>query len=1094
MLMRISSIQESRPVIQCNRLHRRPIPVLRAFLSTLLFISITIIAVAQKKPITGKVLASTSDSALNGATIKVKGSSASVVSATDGSFTINAAPNDILVISNIGYTSQEVAVNNRTTLTIRLVSDAQNLQGVVVIGYGTARRKDLTGSISSITAETIEKTPVVSVDQALQGRAAGVQIVNNDASPGGNISVLVRGIGSLANGGNAPLYVVDGYPTTNGINNINPNDIASIDVLKDASSTAIYGVRAANGVVIVTTKKGLRNRTQITFDMYEAFQSRPKEYKVLNAHDFATLSNEVEASDSTHAYHGLPIWHTPDALHNVDWQNALYRHGLTQTYNVGIRGGSDKVQSAVSFGFYDQKGILLASYFKRFTLGLNLDYQPLKWLKSSTSVKYTYQDAVNPFAPPQAVQSQGQPNQTLAPNQPLFQLAVNPPTLDSGNRLTYQIKDGKGNYGFFNPVNPNVYKFSNPVYAVENNQWSNITNYVLASSSLEATLYDGLKVKTNAGMNISNFSGSFFQPEDDRSLIQYPGTQPQLASYHQNINDNFEWLWENTISYDKTFGIHTINFVGGMSAQKSTANLMGGGGVPPNAGIRDLAQVNNLQFDLYGNGKNILTLESQFARLTYQLADKYILTGTIRRDGSSKFDTTHKWGVFPSGAIAWKIKNEAFLKDVDWLADLKLRGSWGQVGNQIPIGLYQYQQQFTGYLPASLNGNGNDNLGYPFNKIYQTGIAQTQAANKDLKWETDEQTDIGLDAAFLNGSLTLTADWFNRNSKDFLVTLAAPAQTGYQYITRNIGSMNNRGLELALNYRGNKGKEFQYGIGVTFTSIQNKLTSITSGTSYVTNFGGVKLSGQGWDEFSRSYVGKPVGELYGYQSLGIFQSQAQINALNIKAPGGIYWQAATRQGDRYFKDVNGDGVVTADDRVALGNPQPKFFGGINFDGTWKAWDFNVYFYGAYGNKIMNYVESDLESFQKRGSEGVENVSVDYFKNHWTPAHPSNKYARVLAVDDATLNSVPSSAWVENGSFLKLKNVTVGYTLPASLAKKFSMSRLRIYLSTQNLFTITKYSGLDPEIGIQGGNATQNGVDGGTYPSSRFYTFGLNVTF
>jgi len=1066
----------------------------QGLLLALAFISITFTASAQKKPITGKILAASTDSALTGATIKLKNQSTSTTTAPDGSFTINAAPNDILIISNVGYTTQEVPINNRTNVTIRLVADAQNLQGIVVIGYGTAKRKDLTGSISSITAETIEKTPVVSVDQALQGRAAGVQIVNNDAAPGGNISVLVRGIGSLANGGNAPLYVVDGYPTTNGINNINPNDIASIDVLKDASSTAIYGVRAANGVVIVTTKKGLKNRTQITFDMYEAFQSRPKEYKVLNAHDFATFSNEVEASDSTHTYHGLPIWHTPDALHNVDWQNALYRHGLTQTYNIGIRGGNDKVQSAVSFGFYNQKGILLASYFKRFTLGLNLDYQPAKWLRSSTSVKYTYQDAVNPFAPPQAVQSQGQPNQTLAPNQPLYQLAINPPTLDSGNRQTYQIKDGNGNYGFFNPVNPNVYKFTNPVFAVESNQWSNITNYVLASSSLEATLFDGLKVKTNAGMNLSNFSGSFFQPEDDRSITQYPGTQPQLAYYHQNINDNFEWLWENTISYDKTFGIHTINFVGGMSAQKNNDNLMGGGGVPPNAGIRDLAQVNNLQFDLYGNGKNILTLESQFARLNYQLADKYIITGTIRRDGSSKFDTTHKWGVFPSGAVAWKIKNEAFLQQVDWLSDLKLRGSWGQVGNQIPIGLYQYQQQFTGYLPASLNGNGNDNLGYPFNKIYQTGIAQTQAANKDLKWETDEQTDIGLDAAFLKGDLTLTADWFNRNSKDFLVTLAAPAQTGYQYITRNIGSMNNRGLELALNYRGNKGKEFQYGIGVTFASIRNKLTSITSGTSYVTNFGGVKINGNGWDEFSRSYVGKPIGEFYGYQSLGIFQSQAQVNALNAKAPGGTYWQAATRQGDRYFADVNGDHVVTADDRVALGNPQPKFFGGITFDGTYKAWDFNLYFYGVYGNKIMNYVESDLESFQKRGSEGVENVSQDYFKNHWTLAHPSNKYARPLAVDDATLNSVPSSAWVEDGSFLKLKNLTVGYTLPVSLAKKFSLSRLRVYVSTQNLFTITHYSGLDPEIGIQGGNATQNGVDGGTYPSSRFYTFGLNVTF
>ncbi len=1040
----------------------------------LLFSSLSTFA---QNVITGKVLDSDSKPIV-GATVKAVGATKIVLTSEEGVFSINL-PSTVtqLEISTIGFQTTRINIQGKTSVDVVMTRQVSNLNEIVVIGYGTKSRKDVSGAISSITAASIEKVPVTSLDQAMQGRAAGVQIVNNDASPGGNVSVLIRGIGSLASGGNAPLYIVDGYPTTGGINNINPNDIASIDILKDASATAVYGIRAANGVVIITTKKGIRNKPQVSFDAYTSMQGKPKEYSLLNAQQFGTLSNAVEAADSSHTYHGLAIWHTPDALHNADWQNALYRKGLTQNYSVAIRGGSENLQSALSIGYYDQKGIILGSYFKRLTVGLNVDYQPAKWLKSSTSVKYSYQDANNPFG-----------------TGSLYQLAVNPPTLDSGNRNTYQIKDGNGNYGFYNPSNSNVFKFSNPVYSIETNQYKNISHYLLANTSLEATLYEGLKIKTNAGVNVTNFSGSYFQPEDHRANDQYPGSITASAYYHQNVNSNFEWLWENTLAYDKTFGLHTINFVAGVSAQKNTYTAMGGGGIPPNAVIRDLAQVSNLQFDQFGNGQTISSLASSFAQLTYQFSDRYIITGTIRRDGSSKFDSSARYGVFPSGAIAWRIKNEAFLKDVHWLSDLKLRGSYGIVGNQIPIGLFQYQALYAGNFAANVNGGGNDNLGYPFNKVYQNGIGQSQPANPKLKWETDTQTDIGVDASFLHGALNFTADWYNRDSKDFLLRIQASPQTGYQYLTRNVGSMNNKGLELALNYRGHSGRDFQYGFGITWTTNKNTLTSITSGIKSLPNLTSLGISGQGWDEFTRSYIGKPVGEFFGYQTLGIFQSQAQIDALNAKAPGGIYYRAATKPGDRYFADTNGDGLVNADDRVSIGNPQPKFFGGINFDGSYKAWDFNLYFYGSYGNKILNYVESDLETFQKRGSEGVENVSVQYYQNHWTPTNPSNRYARALANDDNTLNSVPSSVWVENGSFLKLKNFTVGYTIPVKLLSRFAITKLRVYISAQNLFTITKYTGLDPEIGIQGGNATQNGVDNGTYPSSKYFTFGLNLAF
>jgi TonB-linked SusC/RagA family outer membrane protein len=1050
------------------------------------FLFFSLLTYSQQRTITGKVTDPESKP-LGNATVSVKGTNVATATNSDGAFSISLpSGSKTLVFSYIGYVVQEVDVQAGNVVNVTLQLNNGNLNEVVVIGYGTQKRKDVTGAVSSVTASQIEKVPVTTLDQALQGRAAGVQIINNDASPGGNISVLIRGVGSIAPGGNAPLYVVDGYPTTGGINNINPNDVASIDVLKDASATAIYGIRAANGVIIITTKKGIRNKVQVSLDLYTSMQGQPKQYDLLNAQDFATLSNEVEAADSTHTYHGLPIWHTPNALHTVDWQDAVYRTGVTQNYTIGIRGGSDKVQTAMSFGYYDQKGIVLGSFFKRYSLNLNLDYQPTKWLKSSTSVKYAYQNANNP----------------LGTGPGLFQLAINPPTLDSGNRFTNQIKDANGNYGFYNPINPNVNKFNNPVYSVESNQYQNTNNYILATTSLEVAVYDGLKLKTNLGANVNNYAGFYLQPADSRAAQQFAGTITSPANFHQTMTRSFEWLWENTIAYDKTFGEHTINFVGGISAQKNTWTGMGGGGIPPNNLTRDLSQVTNLTLDQNipgtntGNGQNVYSLASTFARLTYQFEDKYMITATIRRDGSSKFDTGHKYGTFPSAAIGWRIKNESFLKNASWIYDLKLRGSYGEVGNEIPIGLFKYQALYAGNYPSNVNGGGNDNLGYPFNKIYQNGIGPSQPANPKLKWETDKQTDIGIDAAFMRGALTVTLDWFNRDSKDFLLNLVAPAQTGFTRITRNVGSMNNKGFELAANYRGNAGRDFQYGIGLTWSTVKNKLTSITSGTDFVTNLGGLVLNGfQGWDEFTRSYVGRPVGEFYGYKAIGIVQSKAQIDALNAKA-GGIYYQALTGPGDRLFADLNGDNKVNAEDRVPIGSPQPKFFGGLNLDGAYKRWDFNLYFYGSYGNKILNYVESNLESFAKRGSEGADNVSQTYYENHWTLSHPSDRYARALGNggDNSTLNNVPSSVWIEDGSFLKLKNLSIGYTLPLSLLNKFSISKVRVYVSSQNLFVITKYTGLDPEIGMQGASATQNGVDAGTYPSSRFFTFGLNVTF
>jgi len=442
-----------------------------AFRSVVLILSMIFfsgIVFSQDRQITGRVVASENDSTVAGATVAVKGQKISTMTGNDGSFALTVPRNAVLVISSIGFTTQEVAVGNNTSLNVRMVSNQQTIQQVVVIGYGQAKRTDVTGAVASVSADQIEKVPVTSLEQAMQGRAPGVQVTQNDAAPGGNVNVLIRGTGSLSINGNQPLYVVDGYPLeVGGINNINPQDIQSLDILKDASATAVYGMRAANGVVIVTTKRGRKSGTQLVADMYEGFQSRPKTYNVLNAQQFGTLANNVAAA-SNGTFQSFSAWQNPSSLHSVDWQNALYRPGLTQSYNLAVRGGNDKVQTGASMGYYNQKGIVQGSYFKRLTFAGNVDYEPQKWVKWSASMKYSHLDQNVPFG------YNGSNN--------LLQLSALPPTLDSGNRQTNQIKDANGNYGFFNPIYTYVAKYSNPLFGIENNKYQNLTNWFLISS------------------------------------------------------------------------------------------------------------------------------------------------------------------------------------------------------------------------------------------------------------------------------------------------------------------------------------------------------------------------------------------------------------------------------------------------------------------------------------------------------------------------------------------------------------------------------------------------------------------------------------
>ncbi|HEY5463856.1 MAG TPA: TonB-dependent receptor [Hanamia sp.] len=1071
----------------------------KIFLSSIFILLCFFQSFAQQKTITGKVTNSTSSQPLIGATVTVKGSKEATQTNATGDFSISVnSKAQTLIISSVGFETQNVSINGQTNISVSLQISNSALNEVVVVGYGTQKKKDLTGSVSSISSEQIEKVPVTTLDQALQGRSAGVQVTNNDGAPGGGVQVQIRGIGSL--GTNDPLYVVDGYPLSGGINTLNPDDIASITILKDASATAIYGDRASNGVVIITTKRGKNNGVQISFDANTAIQSKPKEYDILNAQQFGTLAYAHAALDG---YTALPNWADPDTLHEADWQNAIYQAGLRQNYNVAIRGGSEKVQSAFSAGYFDQKGIVLGSDFKRYNLSANLDYTPKSWLRSSSSFKYTRGNSQIAYGTGGQGASAG-----------VGYLTKLPPTLDGGNLLTNQITDGSGNYGFFNPNNQSVRNWgSGPYYGIETQDQQNLTNNFLVSSSLEATIVSGLRIKTNFGINTNDYSGYYFTPSDTRALTQYgTGTQTTLNFYSQSANNTFEWLWENTIAYTKSFGKHNIDFVGGVSAQDNTFRQIGGQGnnlvSDQLRDLQDLPAVTNV----YGN-QTTITLESQFARLNYNYDDKYFITGTVRRDGSSRFAPGHQYGVFPSGSIAWRAKEESFLKDVDAITDLKFRASYGQIGNQFNAGAFQYLAQYT----SGPGANNQSNNGYPFNKVYQPGLVLTGIPNPNLKWETSDQTDIGLDAAFLNGDLTLTADYYKKTSKDFLLNIPVPSQSGFTTAYQNVGSIENSGIELALNYSHKTNSGFHYNVGFNITTVNNKLLSLTNSLNTLNNLSSLGFSTTGsnnWGTYSQTKVGGPIGEFYGYKSAGIFQSQGEIDALNAIAEskygaGNVYEptsgpKGSAVPGDRKFVDLNGDGRITADDQTALGSPIPKFYGGFTFGAEYKAFDISLFLNGVYGNKIFNYQERTLESFgSSTGSVGIENIGEKYYQNAWTPTNPSNRYAQIDA-NEFNANTRPSDVYVEDGSYLRLRNLSIGYTLPEATLRNAGITKVRVYFTAQNLFTLTKYSGLDPEIGIPAGtdpttgaivrNVTASGVDVGTYPSSKFYTLGFNLTF
>ncbi|MEQ9442548.1 MAG: TonB-dependent receptor [Cyclobacteriaceae bacterium] len=1011
---------------------------------------------AIDKTITGKVTDENSD-AMPGVNILVKNTTIGTVTDIDGNYRLNV-PNDAttLVFSSIGYTSEEIIIGGQSIINLEMEPDIQSLSEVVVVGYGTQEKRDVTGAISSVNSSDIQKIPVTSFDQALQGQVAGVNITQNSGTPGGNVSVRIRGVGTPGSS-NEPLYVVDGFPILNenlgtsffNQNNnplaaLNPNDIESIEVLKDASAAAIYGSRAANGVVIITTKRGAEGRMKVNFDAYYGVQQAANLPELLNPQEFATLANEAIINEDF-PFPLNPEWSDPAALgdRGTDWMGALFRTAPMQNYNLGISGGNETIQGAVSLNYFNQDGIIIGSGFDRFSLRANTDLKVNNRFKlgNSLTVSRTITEGV-----PTNDGTHGLITQALArlPTLPIY----NP---DGSFAGVY----GSNTYysGLDNPI-ARAHEIENTINK----------SRVLGTVFAEYSILPGLIWKTNVGADMTFANGSNYLPAVlDRGLYTLQQTQSLDVYSHEGL----DWVIENTLSYDKSFGSHVFTGLLGYTSQKFDRNyLSSSGNTFVNENIRGLngSLVDNRNTSGYIEER---TLISYLGRLNYSYDDTYLLTASIRRDGSSTFGPNNKWGVFPSFSAGVRLSNLDFMQNITFLDELKLRGSWGQVGNQ------------SGLTPGSYNTSlTNSNVGHVFGQepgVGAPGVALQQIGNPALRWETTTQMDFGIDASFFEGKMTLTADYYIKDTEDLLINVPVPSTVGSpKNPAVNAGEVRNKGLELALGYRKYSGN-FHYDLSANISLYDNEVLGLGQDGEQII-YGDYKSR-----TYSKTAKGLPIGSMYGMVMDGIFQNQAEVDA-HATQPGA-------EPGFFRFKDLNDDGVINDDDRTIIGNPFPDFIYGLTGNFSYKNFDLNILIQGVQGNDLYNRLKNDLYDIQ-----GFSNGSQDLM-NRWHGEGTSNTIPKLSLEGNNNVNFSPTNSWyVEDGSFVRLRNVQLGYNLPRTIAEKAGLSNARIYLGAQNLLTLTNYSGMDPEVGDLNQNVLKSGYDDGNYPQARVYRLGVSLEF
>ncbi|MBX3255575.1 MAG: TonB-dependent receptor [Chitinophagaceae bacterium] len=974
---------------------------------------------------------------LPGVSVRIKNSTSGVSTAADGTFSIEVPENAVLEISFIGYITQEITVKKDESINLQLQPGDKSLDEVVVVGYGTVKRKDLTGAIASVNGKDIQANMAKSAAGALQGRIAGVTVSNMGGQPGAGMNINIRGLSSL--GSNTPLYVIDGVYSD--ISLIDPVDIASIEVLKDASAAAIYGSRAANGVVLITTKSGRRSSPAvISLNAYTGVQSVTKKLDVMDAQQWKNTMKESGF---------LP----QEALNfqgkGTNWQDEIYRTAPVSKINVDISGGGERSTYSLSAGYIDQKGILLNTGYKAFNI----------------RAKNTFGFFNNHFRVGNTVllRSGDRQNTDFTITDALRQ---NPmiPVLDP---------DQLGGYAPFAPWMKNL---DNPVGYLKLHNMHTYQTDVLVNAFAEVDLgIKGLKYKFNLGINRTN--GRDYYYNDAYNF----GSGLVKSFLSESAFFNNQWLAENTLHYDNSFDKHTVSFLAGYSAQDNSNRGFGASRRDIPFGTNAINAGSPTEQNTSG-GLQESSLVSMFSRLMYSYDSRYLLTASVRRDGSSRFAPGHRYGVFPSIALGWNIANESFFEAAkENINELKLRASWGKLGNQ-EIGNYPTQSTVSSGINY-LQGSGNNEMWW---QGASTGVNWVSPTN--LTWEETRTSNIGLDAAFLNHKLTLSADYYIRETRNILLGINMPPSAGLGGTpTMNAGTIENKGFELLVNYRNAVGK-VNYNIGVNASTVKNRVKAVTVGN--VQEFGGYNPQGEGTISWAK--VGYPIGGFWVIKTDGLFQSDAE--AQGYKTSDGTVIQPKAQAGDVKFVDFNNDGKISEDDRQYVGSPFPTLAYGIRGGVDYKGFDFSFFFDGMYGNKIYNYTRARMESTNE-----IINFSTSLL-NSWTPSNTNTNIPLFTPKDENQNYRRVSERWIENGSFLRLRTVELGYTIQSALKSKAGIRSGRIYVAGENLFTITKYKGYTPDLGQNngqngGGSGTLTaGTDHGRFPLARTIIVGIQLGF
>lgn len=957
----------------------------------------------------------------------------------DGYYHLSVPNGSTLVFSYTGYQKKEEPIHDRTQVNILLEEQESLLDEVVVVGYGAVKRGDLTGAVSTVAETDIKATPIVALDRAMQGRVAGVNVTTNSARPGGATTVRIRGTGSV-NAGNEPLYVIDGFPTGN-LNSININDIESMEVLKDASATAIYGSRGSNGVILVTTRRGKAGQSVISYDAYYGRQSVRRKIPLLNAQQFAEFVNDANVNNGSTPYFdgSSPERPLPSALgEGTDWQEAILQTAPIQDHQLSALGGTEKTRYAISLGYYGQDGIVINSDFKRYSLRANLDSDISSRLKVGLSA--------------QGVYTKGNNAQTETTGNTAYGNVI-PAALNYSP--TFPIFNADGGY-FSNQGPLNGLGADNPYAMTQEYTNRNSLIRFLANSYAEFKITDDLKLRSTLGADLQANKASSYT---SRLVIAGAtlGGSAQVGS-SQTIN----WLNENTLTYDKQLTEkHHVNALLGYTYQQSdyeTATARANTFNDDFAKYHNLGAGSTLVAPL--SGVNQWRLISYIARVNYGYDDRFLFTFTGRRDGSSRFGPNNKFGFFPSGALAWKFNNEKWMQGANTLSDAKLRVSYGLSGNQ-EIDNYRFLANITSYS-------------YVLGGALLTGNAPSGIANPNLRWEKNAQLDVGLDIGLFDNRLSFTSDYYIKRTSDLLFNVGVPTNSGFSAMLQNIGRVENRGLELAINSINIDKGGFRWTSAFNITFNKNKVLALDnrkefrSGTDATLHNTGITPI--------LMRVGTPIGNFFGFRTDGIFQNESEIAASA---------QPTAKPGDLRYIDLNNDGIINDEDRDIIGNANPDAYGGLNNTLSYKGFDLNIFIQGTFGNEILNY-----GTFDQMNMTGGNNQSTRVL-DRWTPENPSNAVPRANAAGGSRLLS---SLHIEDSSYIRFKNISLGYTLPKHWLQSLSVSECRIYITGQNLFTITSYTGYDPEVNRFGSETVSQGIDYGGYPAAKTYLFGLNLKF